>query len=210
MEKVVTIILNGEELDIARLHQVLEKTTVIIAADGGANYCRKHGIVPDYLIGDFDSVQKPDEVFPAQTRVLHRSDQYSTDLEKALTLAETLNPDRLCIVNANGKRSDHALANLLILAFKSQQFPVEVIDNFGKMRFLLPGEHVFQLPVGTTVSLAAFGPVKNLSLVGFQYPLKEKSFSPYFVGISNVTTSPTCQIRFEQGLLIMYEVERFE
>ncbi len=210
MEKLVAIILNGEPLAPERLHRFLEKVQIIIAADGGANYCLQHNVQPHYIIGDLDSIHSEATRFSEQTKRIHLSDQYSTDLEKALNLATQLQVTHLRVANATGKRSDHAVANLLFLAEFSKKVPVEVFDNFGRLSFWGPGEHIFNLKVGTTVSFTSLKGVKNLTLEGFAYPLYNQQFNDFFVGISNVVTKQPCRVQFSEGLLMMYEVERLE
>ncbi len=205
--KTIVIILNGEELSPQRLAQALQGVDIIIAADGGANYCLERGITPNYIVGDLDSIQIDHTQISPDTELIRIDDQYSTDLEKAMKLAETLHGDHWRIINATGKRSDHALANVLFLAHKSKSQSIEIFDAFGRMRFLHPGVHTLTLPVGQTVSFIAFSGVKRLSLQGFEYPLSDADFPEFFVGISNVVRQPECRISFESGLLVMYQVE---
>ncbi len=206
--KTIVIVLNGENLHAHRLPSVLHKADIIIAADGGANFCLRHDIRPHYIIGDLDSIRVEHEQLLPDSEVIRIDDQYSTDLQKAMKLAETLHGDRWLIINATGKRADHTLANLLFLADKAQTVNLQVIDNYGSLRFLAPGEHSFDLPIGTTVSLLAWQAVKNITLSGFRYPLRNRDFETFFVGISNVVSATPCTITFSQGLLVMYEAEQ--
>lgn len=205
--KTIAIILNGKALNPERLERALHKVDIIIAADGGANYCLQNGVRPHYIIGDLDSIRIDPSKLSPDTELIRIDDQYSTDLEKAMKLAETLHADVWRILNATGKRTDHTLANLLFLGHKSKKIRIEVFDNYGFFRFLLPGDHRIALPVGQTVSLTAFTSVKNLTLQGFQYPLSNADFEDYFVGISNVVQKAPCRIAFESGLLMLYQVE---
>ncbi|NOX89589.1 MAG: thiamine diphosphokinase [Calditrichaeota bacterium] len=210
MEKIVAIVLNGEGLHKRRLKQALRDVSAVIAADGGANYCRKNNVIPDYIIGDLDSISIDHTQISPETELIRIDDQYSTDLEKALKLADTLKPDRLRLLNATGKRSDHAVANILFLARKSERIPVEVFDNYGVIHFLNPGRHQFYFKTGKLISLTSFTSVKNLSLKGFKYSLSNEHFNDFFVGISNVVVQEPCEIAFDSGILMMYEVERIE
>ncbi|WP_456443324.1 thiamine diphosphokinase [Caldithrix abyssi] len=210
MKKIVTLILNGEGLETQRLKRALEWASVIIAADGGANYCRQQNLQPHYIIGDLDSINQEWKDQFKNSKMMYIADQYSTDLEKALTLAESLQPRQLRVLNATGRRGDHTIANLLFLAQFNKKFKVEVIDNFGRLTFLEAGVHRLNLPLGQTVSFLSFGAVKNLTLAGFQYPLQKETFDDFFVGMSNVTQESPCVVSFDSGTLIMYEVERFE
>lgn len=210
MPKKIAIFLNGEGLLPERARLALKTIDIIIAADGGANYCLQNEIIPHYIIGDLDSIKKHGLQLPETSELIHLSDQYSTDLEKALKLAESLEPESLTVLNATGKRSDHAIANLLFLQQINERLPVEVIDNFGRLTFLKAGKHSFNLPVGQTVSFTSWKSVKELTLSGFEYPLDRQSFEGFFVGISNVVKESPCSVSFTEGRLIMYEVERFE
>ena len=205
--KTIAIFLNGEGLQPERLNRILQTSDIIIAADGGANYCLQHHIHPHYVIGDLDSIRSGHEHLLPDSEVIRLDDQYSTDLQKAMKLAETLQGERWLILNATGKRTDHTLANILFLADKAQHVDLQVIDNYGLMRFLRPGTHRLNLPEGKTVSLIAWQPVKKLTLTGFQYPLSAQDFEPFFVGISNVVQKSPCTISFEDGCLVLYEVE---
>ena len=55
----VCIILNGEIKDYKYIKNIIYKNNYdyIICSDGGANHTYKMDIVPDYIIGDLDSVE---------------------------------------------------------------------------------------------------------------------------------------------------------
>ncbi len=210
MAKTVAIILNGEALAVERAKNILQNASVVIAADGGANYCLSNAIIPDYIIGDLDSITQKARSVPVKSELIQLEDQYSTDLEKALNLAQQLNAEQLFILNATGQRSDHAVANLLFLQEMSKKLPITVFDNFGHLTFLHPGEHSFHLPIGKTVSFVSLGAISELTLQGFRYPLTKAHFNHFFVGISNVVESKPCVVTFKGGPLMMYEVEKLE
>ena len=52
------LIMTGGKLDLAFARSFLEKETFdkIIAVDGGLKAVKELGLVPDYIVGDFDSV----------------------------------------------------------------------------------------------------------------------------------------------------------
>lgn len=52
------LIITGGKLDLAFARSFLEKETFdkIIAVDGGLKAVKELGLVPDYIVGDFDSV----------------------------------------------------------------------------------------------------------------------------------------------------------
>ena len=63
-----SIVAGAPNADVDYLKNAVDKNSFIIAADSGYVYCKKAGIVPDIIIGDFDSSKKPDtqDVFISQ------------------------------------------------------------------------------------------------------------------------------------------------
>lgn len=87
----------------------------VIAADAGYLTCRKCGIVPDLLLGDFDSMDAPAD-FSAVHRLPVEKDD--TDTMAAIRLGL----ERGCVEFflygcTGGKRLDHTLANLQSLLY---------------------------------------------------------------------------------------------
>ena len=40
----------------SRVQSIIEKSDYIVAADAGVEHCLQHKIVPDLVVGDFDSI----------------------------------------------------------------------------------------------------------------------------------------------------------
>ena len=206
-KNIIAIIADGEPLPVDELQKVAMKCDKIIAADGAAEICRRAGIKPDYIIGDFDSIT--DELrkhFNAAT-FLERPDQDFTDLQKCMDFALELDPEKLLIVSPFGKRTDHAIGNLLFLSEYAKKVTMEIIDPYGKMRFLPAGKHGVKGRPGQTVSLLSLGAITNLTLSGFKYPVNNKNFNA-FAGVSNIYEQEKCSVQFDSGQLIIYEVSK--
>ena len=67
-----TVVVSGGMLDEEFTLQILksEETEYIVAADHGLEFLYKHGIKPDYIVGDFDSTS--DEIvnyYKTETKV---------------------------------------------------------------------------------------------------------------------------------------------
>jgi len=204
---VIAIIANGQPIYRDRMLQKLSDVHAIIAADGGANTCRMLGIVPDYIIGDMDSISPESRNAFSHSFFIEAKDQEFTDMQKAIDYAISLNPGKLKIFSVFGRRSDHSFSNLLILGEKEIPVPVEVYDEFGVLRLLPPGTNKVQGIPGQTVSFFSLCAVKNLTLTGFKYPVQNKSFDPYFMGTSNEFSRSECTVKFNVGPLFMYIVE---
>ena len=203
MEKnIIAIVADGEKVNSIR--QILKDVDIIIAADGGANLCRKQQIKPDYIIGDLDSITYENMEFFSDSKFIEINEQENTDLQKALDYALSLNPTKIIIISAFGKRADHSLGNILIFQNYYESIPLEVYDNFGVMTFYSPGKYVLKLQLGQTISFFSLTPILNLSLQGFKYPVDNSDFSHNFIGVSNVVINQNCTIEFQKGKLISY------
>ena len=186
------------------LKPYVKDTDIIIAADGGANLCRSQRIKPDYIIGDLDSITYENMEFFSDSKFIEITEQENTDLQKALDYALSLNPTKIIIISAFGKRTDHTLGNILIFQNYDESIPLEVYDNFGVMTFYNPGEYELNLQLGQTISFFSLIPIIDLSLKGFKYPVVNADYSSNFIGVSNIITNQKCMIEFQKGKLISY------
>ncbi len=119
----VVLILNGEILDYKVMSKYVSKKDYIIACDGGLRHCKNMDIIPNIIIGDFDSVD--DELlesFRGKSIALRfDEDKDFTDGElgvsKAIQFCEQNNCDEVVILGAfsNNGRFDHVLANVFML-----------------------------------------------------------------------------------------------
>ena len=88
---------------------------LVLAADAGYRICRKEGIVPDLLLGDFDSMEEPADFDRVQRVPVEKDD---TDTMLAIRTALERGCDTVYISGGTGgKRLDHTLANLQSLLF---------------------------------------------------------------------------------------------
>ncbi len=206
LSQTIAIIANGEATRPDLTRKITENVDIIIATDGGIKTCLTAGIQPHYIIGDMDSSTEEEREFFAEASIIRDSDQETTDMQKALRFAASLEPRLIKLLSALGKRADHSIANLLILHEFNRTCPVEIYDNYGKLSVLAEGHHVFKLKKGRTISFFSFGPISRLSLMGFRYNLSEQDYPSCFAGISNVVEEAVCEVNFEKGSLFMYEV----
>lgn len=201
----IAIIANGQPLPAEKLRLRTAGCDLIIATDGAARICFSANIRPDYIIGDFDSITPDLREFFKQSVLLERQNQDFTDLQKSVNFALQQQPEHLIILSPFGKRTDHALANVLFLQEYAKKTKLEIFDPYGKMCFLPAGRHEILATPGQTVSFLALQAVKNLHLSGFRYTLSIGEL-PWFAGVSNVVEKEKSLVAFDKGQLIMYEV----
>lgn len=109
------LVLGGSPPSKELLAWRFEEADHTVAVDSGILAFRHAGLEPELLIGDMDSCGF-DETFMERSspRVLHSSDQETTDFQKALNwVSEETETAELVILGGLGKRSDHFLSNLM-------------------------------------------------------------------------------------------------
>ncbi len=144
----------------------------LVAVDGGTDHALHHGIVPDLVIGDLDSLHAESIAKVPAERIQHITEQESTDFEKALrSVASPL----LLGVGFTGARLDHQLACFNALVSQPQQRCILISDT--DIAFLAPPKLELPLVAGTRVSLFPMGPVEGVS-EGLSWPIDGLKFTP--------------------------------
>jgi len=210
----IVIIANGELPDLDAARALLQTDDYLIAADGGANYLLKMGILPDIVIGDLDSVDE-DTLFQLTSSEVnieqYSEDKNETDIELALRYAIELQPTSILIVGALGGRLDQTLANLSVLTDPTLPgIDIRLDDGveeafFCRVSATKGGEAEVQGQSGDTVSLIPWrGPVEGIITEGLQWPLYSETLYPdKSRGISNVMLNDTASVRIQSGLLLI-------
>lgn len=199
----ILIIANGEPPAEDLLKRLVTRADFVIAVDGGSNLCRQHQIIPDVIIGDFDSIDRATLTYFTQATIVHEPNQDTHDLYKALRYAQKRSPAQISIVAAFGKRLDHTLANLLLLQIEQINSDIIFYEDHGELTVVHKSKQL-NLPPGTTISLFSFLPVSGVSLSGFEFPLQNADFPNGFNGLSNVTETETATISITKGFLFLY------
>ncbi|MGO4855296.1 thiamine diphosphokinase [Phaeovulum sp. W22_SRMD_FR3] len=179
------ILMGGGEVTAFGVNQAGRFAIKLIAADGGADVALALGQMPDAVIGDFDSVSDAARQAIPAARQFPIAEQDSTDFEKCLI--HTQAPFYLAL-GFTGKRLDHTLAAMTVLARHPQQ-PVILIGS-EDLTFLAPAEVHLPLAPGCRVSLYPMGPVTGRS-TGLRWPIDGLALSPAGrVSTSNEATGP--------------------
>lgn len=166
------------------LAESLARAPRLVAADGGAAAALAAGVMPEAVIGDFDSLDPATRASIPPERMHLAEDQNLTDFEKALAcIAAPL----VLAVGFTGRRLDHELAvyNALI---KAPMRPVLVIGE-EDICLALTDPLTLLLPVGTRVSLFPMAEVSCAS-TGLRWATDHLTFAPWGrVGTSNEAIS---------------------
>lgn len=175
----------------------------VIAADAGYRVCQTLGIVPDLLLGDFDSMPQPED-FSRVYRVPVEKDDTDTMLA-VKTALEWGCGEVFLYGGTGGTRLDHTLANLQSLLY---------LRRHGARGWLYDRNFIWTVVENET--LALFDTVEDglfsvfcmgdraegVDLEGFQYPLINGTLTPDFpLGVSNHVRAANAVVRVQQGCL---------
>ena len=177
----------------------IEDGTMVICADAGVLNAKAIGIIPDLVLGDFDSMDKsqigdiPSVTFPK------RKDD--TDLMLAIKYGMQAGCDDFTIYGAlGGSRLDHTYAALSALAFLADnQMKGCLVSDKTLVQVLSSGEHLVENR-GGYLSLFPFGCDRVLvSLSGTEYDGEFMLINSFPLGVSNEIKSNTAKIEVLNG-----------
>ena len=209
------IFANGELHNLQSAQAILQADDMIIAADGGAKYCRALNITPRAIIGDLDSISPDDleEFADKGSRILQypkRKDE--TDLELAIDLAIAEGASEIILFGVLGGRWDQTLANLLIPAlYKFSSTPIRLMDGNQEIALLRGGSTLrWRGLTGATISLIPIGgDAHGVTTSGLEYPLHDGVLKlGSTLGVSNVIVSEEAEVHLKNGLLICVLIKR--
>ncbi|MGG1398343.1 thiamine diphosphokinase [Bacillus salipaludis] len=209
---IINILAGGPEEDLPELALFSESDVVWVGVDRGVYQLLKRNITPEIAFGDFDSVT-PEELVFIESKVNHlnrfKPEKNETDMELALDWALKQNPVKIRLFGATGGRLDHLFANVQLLLhslLQKNQTSVYIIDRLNEVWVKGPGK--FKIEKRSDKKYISFIPatpnVKNLTLEGFKYPLKNRHISlGSTLCISNELNSEYGTFSFTEGILIV-------
>lgn len=186
----------------------------VMAIDKGIEILSKLDIKPDYILGDFDSVDK--DIYNAYVSkytdvelARFKSEKDYTDTELGIRVALEKEADVITIFGATGTRLDHTLANIRILniAMENNVF-AQIIDEHNRIYLAKNSLTLYKDKMyGNYVSIIPYKDALNrITLKGFKYDI-DNAIMLYdaSVGISNEIISNEASITCENGIFIIIE-----
>lgn len=186
----------------------------VIAVDGGLVYLDRLGIMPDLVLGDFDSL--PEEFAGCLTDLEQNkkipvkrfpSVKDDTDTMAACRIGIERGYRRFVIYGATGGRVDHTMANIQTLSWlKKHGASGTLIDRSGYMKVAENETICFEEGLRATFSLFALEKeVTGITIRGMKYPLENASVTcDYPIGVSNeITPDKRAQVEIGDGLALV-------
>ena len=186
---------------------------VIIAVDAGMDFFYKNRIMPDVIVGDFDSVeQEALEFFQGQEQMdIHRlnPEKDDTDTEYALRFAIGRGATKITVLGGTGSRLDHVIGNVVLLgAGLEKNVSIELLDTHNKIKMVNSslsirkderfGKYLSVIPIT--------GKVDGVTITGVKYPLDNYDMHGFnTLGISNEIVDDEAAITVRNGIVLVIE-----
>lgn len=190
----------GRDVVLAR-----KRAPILVAADGGADRALACGIMPDAVIGDFDSLSAGGRARIGADRLHAIAEQETTDFDKAL---RSIRAGFVIGLGCLGGRLDHSLAVLNTLVRSAQA--CVLLGGPDVVFAAPPGRRLaLKMAVGARLSLFPMGQIGGLSQ-GLEWPIDGLSLAPDAqIGTSNRVVAREVVLRFDQPGMIVILPRRY-
>lgn len=174
----------------------------IVCCDGSTRNLVRAGFTPDAIVGDMDSLSDTLAV-RFREKLYEYSEQETNDLTKAVNWCVERGYKDLVIVGATGKREDHTLGNISLLAEYVMSASVIMVTDTGLFIPMLKSSEILSFP-GQQVSIFSIDPDTEITSSGLLYPLRRTKLRNWWVATLNESEGEKFSLEFEHGRVIIY------
>ncbi len=198
------IVIAGGDISAPAFYKpFVSEADFVICADSGYLNAKKIGVVPDLVIGDFDSMAQ-NELPDSVERVVLPVEKDETDLHTCIHYAMEQGAEEILVFGGRGSRLDHSLAaiSLAYMAYL-QGVRVRLIDAHNEL-LIFSGEIELKKREGYHISLLPLTETSGIYTEGLYYPVhggKMNWGNPY--GVSNEFVADNAKIRVESGVMML-------
>lgn len=174
----------------------------IICCDGSAENLLRAGFKPEAIVGDMDSLSG--EIADRFRNCIFRDENQDTnDLTKAVSWCSERRYTDIVIVGATGKREDHTIGNISLLAEYIKDVKVIMVTDTGILLPFLKSSKISSFP-GQQVSIFSIDPETEITSKGLRYPLGRKKIKNWWVATLNEALGDSFILEFNYGRVIVY------
>lgn len=176
---------------------------LVIAADGGYETLKRHGISPNLVVGDFDSLGEPPQ---GETVIRHPVMKNDTDMLLAVRLGFERGFRRFVLYGGTGGRPDHTLANIQTLIYISKNGGEGVLESETQHITAITNRKIdFPGTPHGKLSVFADSTAEGVTEQGLLYSLSDQTLTSSFpIGVSNEFCSAPASVEVKNGTLIIF------
>lgn len=176
----------------------------LIAADGAANALARIGVLPEFVVGDLDSItQETLLLLEGTAEFVVEPGQNTNDFEKTLQFARTQLWSRVLVMGLHGGDLEHTLNNWSVLMRWARDLHVIGLD---RERYAIPVFTDMHLPVttGEIISLIP-QPHARITTEGLHWTLSNEELSlGSREGARNRAVADAVHIAVHEGSLLVF------
>lgn len=205
------ILLNGKVKDTEFVKDTIKDNAYdyIICADGGAKHLYNLKLIPDYILGDLDSLEAHIVDYYKKNGVNFKKfpqRKNETDTQLCVHLAKHLMVSEIHLIGALGGRIDHTVANINLMYYIKELGMSPLIKGKDEEIYIIENEKIrLNAKKGNTISILPIkGDVSGVTLENLEYPLENadiKFGNP--IGLSNVMENDYFSVKVDKGSLII-------
>lgn len=162
---------------------ILKNNSYIVCCDGAADKLAPTGLQPKAIVGDCDSLS--DENRKKYADIIYRiNEQDTNDLTKSVKFCIDRGKTNIIILGATGRREDHTIANISLLAeYSEYTTDICMISDYGVF-YAIKEESTFESFSGQQVSIFSLSP-SRITTGGLKYPLREQILTNWWQATLN-------------------------
>lgn len=177
----------------------IERASFIVCCDGAANEFIEIGGKPNAIVGDCDSISKENIVRFADI-LYPNNDQETNDLTKSVQFCVDKGMKDIIIVGGTGKREDHTLGNISLLAEYVHIANVIMATNWGVFTPINTTTQ-FKSFIGEQVSIFSIDHTR-VSSQNLKYPLSNRILSNWWEGSLNESLDESFTIQTTSRIIV--------
>lgn len=182
--------------------EYLKNAERIVCCDGSIQNLILNGMEPDAIVGDMDSLGN-DLAYRFADRIFADKNQDTNDLTKAVSWCSEMGYKNIVIVGATGKREDHTIGNISLLAEYIKCINVIMVTDTGILQPYLKSSEILSFP-GQQVSIFSIDPDTEIMSCGLRYPLNRKKIRNWWEATLNESIGDNFNLEFSNGRVIVY------
>jgi thiamine pyrophosphokinase len=202
MSETTVILANGKFPENEIPAGILKNATRIICCDGAAEPLLKFGLEPVAIVGDCDSLGS--HIIEKYGSIIYRiAEQETNDLSKSVKWCAERDYKDIIILGATGKREDHTIGNISLLAEFAKIVNVKMVTDTGIFLPLLKSTVLDSSP-GQQISIFSIDIQTEITSTGLKYPLAGRRLGNWWEATLNEATGKKIAIDFTIGKVIVF------
>lgn len=193
----------------------IDENACLVAVDGGIEYCNKFALIPDYYIGDFDSISRENHLIMEQIKkttpdkvISFPSEKDDTDMMAAIRIGIANGAKEFIIYGGLGNRLEHTIANIQCLVFIKENGGFGYLRDKDTCVYVLQNETMQYEETKTGYfSVFAMGEkADGIYIKGMKYPLSNATITDSFpIGVSNEFTGKKAEVSVGKNKVLVIE-----